>query len=168
MNTATWQKLSFGLAAIVCLTLLQGCAAPLRVDRLSEFKPQSKTVSLLTTGRFDSKLRVALAKRGFTVLKYASNKTIIGEGEGKEVAEIYKKAESPYGLSLSYRVIDACVVNDSVKINATIELADVAKNEVVFVIERGGWTGPCGFHGGGKSVFEELADAIASEWENPK
>jgi hypothetical protein len=71
-------------------------------------------------------------------------------------------------LSLSYQIIDTCIGNDAVKINATLELADVAKNEVVFVIERGGWTGPCGFHGSGKSIFEELADAIASEWENPK
>jgi hypothetical protein len=59
---------------------------------------------MLTASRFDNKLRVALAKRGFTVLKFASNKTIIGEGKGKEIAEIYKKAESIYGLSLSYQI----------------------------------------------------------------
>jgi hypothetical protein len=84
MNTATWQKLSLGLAIIVSLTLLQGCgttATPLRVDRLSEFKPQSKKVGILTPSRFDNKLRIALAKKGFTVLKFASNKTIIQEGK---------------------------------------------------------------------------------------
>lgn len=168
MNKAKWRSLPLGLGLITGLMLLQGCATPLRVDRISEFKPQSKIVGMLTRSRFDNKLRIALAKSGFKVLKFASNKTVIEEGEGKEIAEIYKKAESMYALSLNYDIIDTCLVNDSVKINATLELADVAKNEVVFVIERGGWTGPCGMHGSGKSIFEELADAMAHEWENPK
>lgn len=167
MKKLKWRNLPLGLGLITCLAFFQGCATPLRVDRISEFKPQSKTVALLTTTRFDNRFRVALAKRGFKVLKFASNKTIIREGEGKEIAEIYKKAEAIYTLSLNYAIIDTCLVNDSVKINATLELADMAKNEVVLVIERGGWTGPCGFHGNDKSIFEEIADALAHEWEKP-
>jgi hypothetical protein len=168
MNKRQWRNILLGLGVAVCMALLQSCTTPLRVDRVSGFKPQSKTVGMLTVSRFDNKLRVALAKRGFTVLKFASNKTIIGEGNGNEMAEIYKKAESTYGLSLSYQIIDTCLINDSVKINASLELADLAKNEVIFVIQRGGWTGPCGWHGSEHSIFDELADAMAHEWENPK
>lgn len=55
--------------------------------------------------------------------------------------------------------VDHCLVNQNVKYGVvTYEFTDIRHNEVLFTIERGGWTGPCGFPKG--NVFEDLADAF--------
>ena len=150
------------------LSLLVGCSTnrPLHVERLAQFTPQSKRLVLLTTTRYDNKLRTALTKQGFTVLKFASTKTVVTAGDANEVAAIYEKAEAAYALSFTYDIADSCMGNDSMKLDATLEVTDLSKNQVVFVIERCAWTGQCAWEGRGPNIFEQLAEAVAQEWNN--
>lgn len=150
---------------LLMLTLsltLGGCAAPLRVEKLQDFAPQSDTFVLLSSSPWDSKLRVELSKKGFKVLKFASQNTVVAKGGDGELARVFDEAEARYGLSLSWVDIDGCVQNSSKVIDATLEVTDIKTNEVLLVIEKGGFTGPCGPPR--DMVFEGLANALADSW----
>ena len=72
------------------------------------------------------------------------------------------EAEARYGLTFYWEQVDYCVVNSSKKINGTFEITDLRTNEVLLVIEKGGWTGDCALPK--SSVFDELATTLRSEW----
>lgn len=147
------------ISAVVPLT---ACAASLRVERLQSFTPESKTIVLLASSQWDAKLRAELAKKGFRVLRFASTDTVVSKGKEGELARVYREAEARYGLSFSWEQVDRCIYNASRLINGTLEVTDLRTNEVVLVIEKGGWTGPCADPRG--MVFEDLAEALLKVW----
>lgn len=128
--------------------LLGGCVASLTVDKLQDFNPVSKVLVLDGPTRFSAKLRKELAKKGFKVLKYARNQK--------------SEAQAPYGLTFHWVQVDRCVYNSSILIDGTFEVTDTRTNEVLLVIEKGGWTGPCLDPRG--MVFEDLAQALLDNW----
>lgn len=162
------RRLSESLRVAQSLTLATGvflcaCAAPLRVNKLQDFRPESKNLVLLSSSQWDSKLRIAFAESGFKVLRFASQNTVIAQGGKDEIARVYDEAGARYGLSLIWRHVTFCSYNDSELINATLEVSDIKTNEVLLIIEKGGWTGPCLDPRG--LVFQGLAEALAHEWK---
>ena len=147
------------ISAVVALT---ACAASLRVERLQSFTPESKTIALLGSSQWDAKLRAELAKKGFRVLRFVSTDTVVSKGKEGELARVYREVEARYGISFSWEQVDRCIYNASRLINGTLEVTDLRTNEVVLVIEKGGWTGPCADPRG--MVFEDLAEALLKVW----
>lgn len=107
-------------------------------------------------------IRKALSKKGFKALKYSSLDKVISKGTQNEIARISNEAEARYGLTFYWEQVDYCVVKSSKKINGTFEITDLRTNEVLLVIEKGGWTGDCALPK--SSVFDELATTLRSEW----
>lgn len=153
-----------GIILISMVIFLNGCAASLSVEKLQDFTPRSKTFVLLSTSRWDSKIRTELSKKGFKVLKFATQNRVITEGKDGEIARVFNEAEARYGLTFTWEGVDRCIYNSSKLINGTFEITDIKTNEVLLVIEKGGWTGPCLDPRG--MVFEDLAEALAKEWGN--
>jgi hypothetical protein len=146
----------------VTLLILSGCAASLTVDKLQDFKPSSKVLVLTNSSRYDAKIRKELAKKGFKVLKFASTHKVITEGGNGEIARVHNEAEARYGITFYWEQVDRCIYNTSKLINGTFEITDIRTNEVLLVIEKGGWTGPCADPRG--MVFEDLAQALSDNW----
>ena len=151
------------LIAVFLAITLSGCATSLKVEKLQDFTPQSKTFVLLSTSQWDSKIRTDLSKRGFKVLRFASQNQVIAEGKEGEIARVFNEAEARYGLTFTWEGVDRCISNSSRLINGTFEITDIKTNEVLLVIEKGGWTGPCADPRG--MVFEDLADALSNAWK---
>lgn len=150
------------LTVCALITLCSGCATAPSVDRISEFEPESDTFVFINSTRFDSKLRRALAKEGFTVLRFASREKIVAEGNSGEIARMYNEAEARYGITFDWEVVDRCVYNSSLLINGYVEISDIRTNEVLLYLEAGGWTGPCADPR--SNVFETLSEMLKSEW----
>lgn len=142
---------------------LSSCATSLKVEKLQEFIPQSKTFVLLSATQWDSKIRTDLSKKGFKVLRFASQNRVIAEGNDGEIARVFNEAEARYGLTFTWEDVDRCIYNSSRLINGTFEITDIKTNEVLLVIEKGGWTGPCADPRG--MVFEDLAEALSNAWK---
>ncbi|MEY8198570.1 MAG: hypothetical protein RPS47_04960 [Colwellia sp.] len=149
--------------AFVSLFLF-GCAAPLTVDKLQDFIPSSKIIVLLESTRFDVKIRKALAKQGFKTLKFSTLNRVVSEGNEGEIARLYNEAEARYGLTFYWEPLDRCVVNASKKINGTFEISDLKTNEVLLIIEQGGWSDDCAYHEG--TLFNDLAKSLRDNWNN--
>ena len=145
--------------AFISTVALSGCAADLTVDKLQEFTPESKNLILTDTSRYDAKIRKELAKKGFNVRKFASIQRVLSNGGDGELARMYNEAEARYGLTFYWELVDVCMYNSSKLINGTYEISDIRTNEVLMVIEKGGWTGPCADPRG--MVFEDLAQALS-------
>jgi len=151
------------IIVILAAFALIGCATSLKVEKLQDFTPQSRTFVLLSTTQWDSKIRADLAKKGFKVLRFASQNKVIAEGKEGEIARVFNEAEARYGLTFSWEEVDHCIYNSSRLINGTFEITDLKINEVILVIEKGGWTGPCADPRG--LVFEDLAEALSNAWK---
>ncbi len=153
------------MIAALAVLAFSGCATSLKVEKLQHFTPQSKTFVLLGTTQWDSKIRTDLAKKGFKVLRFASQNQVITEGKNGEIARVFNEAEARYGITFSWEDVDRCVQNSSRLINGTFEITDIKTNEVLLVIEKGGWTSPCGFFMSRGMVFEDLAEALSNAWK---
>lgn len=140
--------------------LLSACATSQSVVKLSEFIPESNEFVLLSSSPWDTKLRVELAKNNLKVLKFSSQYQVIERGLGS--TRVYNESGARYGLTLTWVGIDQCIQNSTRVIDATLEVSDLRTNEVLLVIEDGGFTGRCGFPR--KMVFAELAEALANVW----
>jgi hypothetical protein len=151
------------LIAVFAAVALSGCATSLKVEKLQDFTPQSKTFVLLSTSQWDSKIRTDLSKKGFKVLRFAYQNQVISEGKEGEIARVFNEAEARYGLTFTWEDVDRCIYNSSRLINGTFEITDIKTNEVLLVIEKGGWTGPCADPRG--MVFEDLAEALLNAWK---
>lgn len=147
------------ISAVVTLT---ACAASLRIEKLHNFTPESKTIALLENSQWDAKLRAELAKKGFRVLRFVSTDTVVSKGKEGELARVHREAEARYGISFRWEHVDSCIYNASRLINGTLEVTDLRTNEVMLIIEKGGWTGPCADPRG--MVFEDLAAALLRVW----
>ena len=141
---------------------ITGCAAPLSVDRIQAFTPESKILLLTNNSRYDAKIRTALAKKGFKVLKWSSRQQIVSKGQDGELARIYNEATARYGLTFYSEFVARCAYNSTKQIDGTFEITDINTNEVLLVIENGGMTGACGQAGG--TVFDGLAEALSQNW----
>lgn len=157
---------------MLCITVtavtaiaLGGCVAPLKVERLQEFTPQSKTIVLLNSTRWDSKIRTNLSKNGFKVRRFASQNQVIVEGNDGEIARVFNEAEARYGLTFFWESVDHCIINSSRHIYGTFEITDIQTNEVILVIEKSGWTEACGSRTHDQLIFEDLAGALANAWK---
>ena len=144
------------LPVLLVALLLGGCAAPLKVSKLNDFNPQSNRLILLSKSRWDIDLRLALAKKKFTVLKFASQATVIKGNDYKTEAEIFDRAEARYAITAYYEQVDEMMIADTKKLNITLEVSDIKSNEVVLVIRKGGWS---------DKVFDELADELRKNWK---
>lgn len=151
------------------ILLIGGCmphASELTVERLSEDKIDAadKNIVFLTSTKWDSQLRRALAKYDFTLKRYASVKEIEERISGVRT-ETYDEAEARYGISIYLGdVIDWCVFSEGIMFsNFTLEITDLRTNEVIMVVEKGGWTHDCSTRGPGK-LFPDLARALSDEW----
>jgi len=147
---------------LICSIFLAACAAGLSVERLQDFTPRSKVLVLTDHTRWDPRIRKELSKKGFKVLKFASIDKIISKGVKGEIAKIHNEAEARYGLTFYWEQVDRCIYNASKLINGTFEISDLRTNEVLLVIEKGGWTGPCADPRG--MVFIDLAQALSEVW----
>jgi hypothetical protein len=144
------------LALLLVTLLLGGCAAPLQVSKLNDFNPTSDRLILLSKSRWDINLRLALAKKKFTVLKFASQETVIKSNDSKTESEIFDRAEARYAITAYYEQVDEMMIADTKKLNITLEVSDIKSNEVVLVIRKGGWS---------DKVFDELADELRKNWK---
>ena len=144
------------LPLIFAALLLGGCATPLQVGKLNDFNPTSDRLVLLSRSRWDIDLRLALAKKQFTVLKFASQATVIKDGDNKTETEIFNRAEARYAITAYYEQIDHMMIADTKKLNITLEVTDIKSNEVVLVIKKKGWS---------DRVFDELADELRKNWK---
>lgn len=138
--------------------LLAGCAEPLQlqVSKLNDFYPKSNRLILLSKNRWDVDLRLALAKKQFTVLKFPSQSTVIEENGARKETEIYNRAEARYAITAYYEQVDRMMISDKKKLNITLEVSDMKSNEVLLVIKKVGWS---------DRVFDELADELRNNWK---
>lgn len=148
--------------AILAALTLGGCAAPFKVEKLQEFTPQSNTFVLLSTTQWDAKLRTELSKKGFKILKFASQNKVISDGKEGEIARTFNEAEARYGITFTWQGRDSCPYNSSQWIIGSFEVSDINTNEVLLVIEMNEWTEPCAFRGG--MGFKDLAETFAKVW----
>ena len=143
-------------AVLITALLLSGCAAPLQVSKFSDFNPKSDRLILISKSPWDVDLRLALTKRHFTVLKFASQATVIKDNDNKKETEIFDRAEARYGITVYYDVIDRDLFSAKRKLDVTLEVSDIKSNEVVMVIKKGGWS---------HRIFDELADELRKNWK---
>lgn len=136
-----------------------GCATPHAVKELHEYMPQTDAFVLLNNSPWDSRFRAELSKKGFKVLKSSSHSAVNSKGSDGESSRGADIVEARYGLALSWVNLDHCVENNSKVIDAKLEVNDIKANEVILVIRKSGFTGPCGPPRG--VVFEELANSLA-------
>lgn len=162
-------KRSLASAAVVIMSLgVAGCArtAPLTVDRIEDVPPivaTDKNVVLINHTQWDLDVRRALVKAGFNVKRFASvNETRV---TGGDVSKTFNEAEARYGITqYPGGPVDWCIGAKAVKYEEfALEVADLRTNNVVFTVQKGGWTGDCGFSGG--RLFEELAEALRENWK---
>jgi len=144
------------------LIVLTGCSSGLQVTQLENFTPESREFVLLTSGEFDSKVRVSLAKYGFKLKKFSSTTTVAKTNIEAAQTEIYEKAEARYGLSFYYSKQLQCAWNSEWVIEGTYEVTDLRTNDVLLIITKGGLTGSC--RDLRDHVFPELAAALNSSW----
>jgi len=152
------------ITLLIATALLTGCVTSKGVEKLQDFSPKSKTLILTNPSVFDSKIRVALAKKGFKVLKYASIKKIISKGNETDIAQIYNKAEARYGLTFYWEQVDRCIGASGKLVDGTFEISDLRTNEVLMVVEGGGWTGNCVDIFAYGNVFDNLAGSLSESW----
>tara|TARA_B100001093_G_C26713240_1_gene964426 strand:+ start:53 stop:523 length:471 start_codon:yes stop_codon:yes gene_type:complete len=149
------------ISLIFSTLYIGGCAISPSTELLQEFKPESKTIVFLNASRFSNKFRSALSRHGFKVKKYASIDRVKKKNEEEDVS--YNQAEARYGIELHWDQVDYCLIGNGKKINAFVEVVDLQKNEVVLLIERGGWTETCALTQG--TLFKDIAEELNSFWE---
>lgn len=160
---------------IVLAMLMVSCATHLSVHKLPH-KPIDKSQRefiLLTSSGWDTHLRVAFAQHGFKIKKFATIQSVresttspVGDSVVKDERS-YREAGARYSLSLvEGKKKDWCPFNEEIKANFSLELSDLATNEVIQVMRMTDWTGLCGpFSVRDRYVFEHFADAVANKWK---
>jgi hypothetical protein len=154
-----------GVLVVMSIAMF-GCAKDLQVNMLAttQIDATDKRLVLLSGSVWDPQIRSALARKGFSVARFASQRSIERDVSPTE-RERYRQAEARYGLTVYLGpIVDRCLINENVKYGVvTYEITDIRRNEVLFTIERGGGTGPCAWHQ--DNVFEALADALSRVWQ---
>jgi hypothetical protein len=144
------RKLSIFAPIPLLVGLLTGCYTNIKVTQLQEFHPDSRRMVLLTPliRDWDVDLRLALAKRGFTLLQYPTQEKVVAQGEQDELVRIYNKAAAHYGLSLR---------NIGAGVTGSCEVTDLRTDEVVLVVE---------FQPNGPVIqaFTPLTDTLDKYW----
>lgn len=144
---------------LVLLLVFAGCATPQAVKEQHAFTLQTNAVVLLKSSPWDARFRSELSQKGFKVLKSPPQNSAITKGSGLERGPDAFVTEARYGLALSWVTLDNCVENNSRLIDATLAVSDIKTNEVVLLIKKSGFTGPCGPHS--SIVFADLVNALA-------
>ncbi|MBO9484714.1 hypothetical protein [Salinisphaera sp. G21_0] len=145
------------------ILLLTGCAAGLRVDQIAAIDSSQKDLVLMTGTRWDTKIRRELAKQGFRVKRFTSVKEI--EVSNSNVKETFNLADARYGLTvIPGRPVDWCVGGRAIKFSDfSLEVTDLKTNDLVMIVEQGGWTDTClGLYG---DLFPDLAKALRANWK---
>lgn len=141
--------------AILVLTILAGCASPLIVERYADFNTEERSFVLLTTTKYDSDFRSAIHKQGLKLLKFPSQRVVIQNDNQRDRKDIFQESQARYGISMTYNVLDSRRFGAMLKIDVSIEITDLANNEVVILIKKGGWD---------NVVFEEIAKELKTQW----
>ncbi len=154
------------VAMVLAVLLTTGCASPLSVERFSidAIDTRERTLTLLTSTRYDFEIRKALAREGFQVKKFTS-RVKVEELVTPTKIEKYNESEARYGVSVyPGSKVDSCTINSGVKYgNFSLEITDMQSGDVILVIEQGGWTKNCGpFRKG--TLFSDLAGALRDVW----
>lgn len=147
---------------VVASLLLTGCAAGLRVDQITPIDTSEDVLVLMNETRWNVKLRRELAKQGFNIRRFSSLKEI--EIEDGRRTETYNLAEARYGVTVvPGTIVDWCLGGRAKKFgDFAIEVTDLKTNELVIVIEQGGWSDTCmGMFG---DLFPDLAKALRDNW----
>lgn len=148
---------------IVISALLIGCAAALRVDHISEVDPNENVIVIMNETRWNVKLRRELAIQGFQVKRFSTLKEI--EVEDGNRTETFNLAEARYGITVvPGAVVDWCLGGRAKKFgDFAIEVSDIQTNELIMVIEKGGWSDTClGMFG---NLFPDIAKALRENWK---
>lgn len=145
---------------IVLPMILAGCATQLAVKERQEFRTQTAAFVLLKSSPWDARFRSELSQKGFKVLKSSTQLPAITKGKDAGPSHGADVPEAQYGLALSWAIQDHCVENDSKVIDATLVVSDIKTKEVIMVIKKSGFTGPCGTPR--TLVFEELVNSLAN------
>lgn len=152
------------LFILVLPLVFAGCTAPHAVKERDKYTPQSDAFVLLNSSPWDSRFRSELSKRGFKILKSPAQNAVISKGRESEASRSADVAEARYGLALNWVTLDHCVENNSKVIDATLEVSYIKSNEVILVIKKSGFTGPCGPPRA--VVFEELVNSLADDFRH--
>ena len=140
---------------------LTGCAARLQVDQISPIDSTQRDLVLLNETRWSTKIRRELAKQGFKVKRFASTKEL--EVSNKNVKETFNLANARYGLTvIPGNPVDWC--GRSIKYgDFSLEVTDLETNDIVLIVEQGGWTDRCLVMKG--NLFPRLAKALRNNWK---
>jgi hypothetical protein len=152
------------LITIVAVSfMLSGCAAGLRVDQISDVDSSEKVLVLMNETKWNVKLRRELAKQGFQVKRFTSLKEVeIKEGKRTET---FNLAEARYGLTVvPGTIVDWCLGGRAKKFgDFAVEITDLRTNDLVMVVEQGGWSDTCmGLFG---NLFPDIAKALRQHWK---
>lgn len=144
---------------------ISGCAAGLSVDRISDIPidAKNKEIAFLNHSRYDPEIKKALAKNGFTFKPMATQRKITNMITDKSTEE-YNESAARYGLILHEgEIVDRCIGGKARKYDEfSFEIVDIAENESILFINKGGWTNDC-FPVKG-TLFNDLAKELANNW----
>lgn len=148
---------------LLTVLVLTSCATPLAVYKISSIDSSQKTFALMNETRWNVKIRRSLAKHGFHVKRFSTLKEIeVDKGVRKET---FNLAEVRYGITVvPGQIVDWCPGGRARKYaDFTLEVTDLKTNEIVIIVEQGGWTDTCaGLFGG---LFDDLAEALKLNWK---
>ncbi len=152
------------ISLLIVIVMLFGCASPLSIERLTDsaIGTGEKTLTLITSTRYDFEIRKVLAREGFQVKKFKS-RIEVEELVGPTKIERYSESEARYGVSVyPGEKGDFCTINNAVKYGIfSLEITDMQSGDVILVVEKGGWTKDCGpFRKG--TLFSDLARALGT------
>jgi len=148
---------------VVMSFLLSGCAAGLRVDQISDIDSNEKVLVLMNETRWNVKIRRELAKQGFQIKRFTSLKEI--EVKDGKRTETFNLAEARYGITVvPGTIVDWCLGGRAKKFgDFTVEITDLRTNDLVMVVEQGGWSDNCLVLSG--NLFPDIADALRQNWK---
>ena len=137
------------LAILVLGLLFSGCVV-ISDTQMKETTTQTgikldskiEELILLNNHRINSKLTIALIKKGFKVKAFASQQKVTEKSTNKDVE--YNKAAARYGLKVEseYKGM-TCVFSTNRVEEFVFTLIDVRTNDIVDIYEKKGPTGKC-------------------------
>jgi hypothetical protein len=92
------------LLAVLCILLLPACAKDLQVALLSDtldIDRNDKRLVLFNGSVWDPRIRSTLARRGFSVARFASQRTVERDLSPTE-REQFREAKARYGLTVYF------------------------------------------------------------------
>ena len=96
---------------------------------------------LLNNHRINSKLTIALIKKGFKVKAFASQQKVTEKSGNNEIE--YNEAATRYGLKIEDDFKQICVFSNNQNNDFIFTLIDIRTNNIVNIYEKRGPNGKC-------------------------